>query len=62
VLTGAGGDLPALEPRLEDGQLKVTVAAGTAPGTYRIVLLTPELAPPRLETDEELTVSAAPAG
>jgi hypothetical protein len=58
VLAGAGGDLPPLDPRFEEGQLKFTVAAGTAPGTYRIVLLTPELTPERTETDQELTVSA----
>jgi hypothetical protein len=57
VLAGAGGDLAPLEPRFEEGQLKFTVAADTAAGTYRIVLLTPELTPERTETDQELTVS-----
>ncbi|HYL05315.1 MAG TPA: hypothetical protein VE075_04710, partial [Thermoanaerobaculia bacterium] len=62
VLSAASGDLPAFEPRFEEGQLKFTVAADTAPGTYRIVLLTPELTPPRAETDQEITVSPKPAG
>jgi hypothetical protein len=62
VLAAASGELPAVEPRFEDGQLKFTVAASTAPGTYRIVLLTPELTPPRTEVDQELTVSPAKAG
>jgi hypothetical protein len=62
VLAAASGELPPVEPRFEDGQLKFTVAAGTAPGTYRIVLLTPELTPARTETDQELTISPAPAG
>jgi len=53
VLAGAGGDLAPLAPRFAEGQLKFTVAADTAPGTYRIVLLTPE----RTETDQDLTVS-----
>lgn len=57
VLAGAGGDLAPLAPRFEEGQLKFTVAADTAPGTYRIVLLTPELTPDRTETDQQLTVS-----
>jgi hypothetical protein len=57
VLAGAGGDLAPLEPRFAEGQLKFTVAADTAPGTYRIVLLTPELTPDRTETDQNLTVS-----
>ena len=57
VLAGAGGDLAPLAPRFEEGQLKFTVAADTAAGTYRIVLLTPELTPERTETDQELTVS-----
>jgi len=33
VLAGAGGDLAPLAPRFEEGQLKVTVAADTAPGS-----------------------------
>jgi len=57
VLAGAGGDLAAVAPRFEDGQLKFTVAADAAAGTYRIVLLTPELTPDRTETDQQLTVS-----
>jgi hypothetical protein len=61
VLAGASSDLPPLEPRFEEGQLKFTVAAGTIPGTYRIVLLTPELTPERTETGQELTVSAGAA-
>ncbi len=61
VLAGAGGDLQPLEPRFEDGQLKFTIAADTAPGSYRIVLLTPELTPERTETDQELTVADADA-
>jgi hypothetical protein len=59
VLAAASGELPAFASRFEDGQLKFTVAADTAPGTYRIVLLTPELTPARTETDQELTVSPA---
>jgi hypothetical protein len=62
VLAAASGELPEVESRFEDGQLKFTVAAGTAPGTYRVVLLTPELTPPRTETDQELTVSPPAAG
>ena len=61
VLAAASGELPAFESRFEDGQLKFTVAAGTAPGTYRIVLVTPELTPQRTETDQDLTVSAKPS-
>jgi hypothetical protein len=61
VLTAASGELPAFASRLEDGRLKFTVAEDTAPGTYRIVLLTPELTPVRTETDQELTVSPASA-
>jgi hypothetical protein len=57
VLAAPSGELPAVDSRFEDGQLKFTVAADTAPGTYRIVLLTPELTPQRTETDQELTVA-----
>gem|GEM_PF-2145536 len=55
ILKGAGGDKPALTPRVESGHLKFSVASDTAPGTYRIVLLTPD----RIETDTNLTVSHA---
>lgn len=59
VLSAPAGDRPPLDPRLDEGQLKFTVAADTTPGTYRLVLLTPDLDPQRTETDQELTVTAA---
>jgi hypothetical protein len=55
VLVGSAGDEPTLAPSVDDGQLNFTLAANTAPGSYRIVLLTPD----RTETDQELTVSSA---
>jgi hypothetical protein len=53
VLVGPAGDGPPLAPSAEGGQLNFTLAADTAPGSYRIVLLTPD----RTETDQELKVS-----
>jgi pyruvate/2-oxoglutarate dehydrogenase complex dihydrolipoamide acyltransferase (E2) component len=59
VLATDAGDAATLKPQAEGDQLKFTIAAATAPGTYRIVLLTPDLAPPRTDTDQELTVAPA---
>jgi hypothetical protein len=59
VLATAAGEAEPLKPQVEGGQLKFTIAAETAPGTYRIVLLTPDLAPPRTDAKQELTVSRA---
>ncbi len=55
VLVGSAGDEPTLAPSVDDGQLNFTLASSTAPGSYRVVLLTPD----RTETDQELTVSSA---
>lgn len=56
VLTQAGSaDRQAANPRAEAGKLKFTIAAGTPAGTYRIVLLAPD----RIETGKDLTVSEA---
>ena len=55
VLVGPAGDGPPLAPSADGGQLNFTLAADTAPGSYRIVLLTPD----RNETDQELKVSGA---
>jgi len=57
VLKAASGEQEPLVPRVEGGQLEFTVAEDTAPGTYRVVLLTPDLAPPRLDTGKDLTVT-----
>jgi hypothetical protein len=59
VLATAAGEAEPLKPQVEGGQLKFTLTADTAPGTYRIVLLTPDLAPPRTQTDQALTVARA---
>jgi hypothetical protein len=59
VLATAAGEAEPLKPQVEGGQLKFTIAADTAPGTYRVVLLTPGLAPPRTDAKQELTVARA---
>lgn len=53
VLVGPAGDGPPLAPSADGAQLNFTLAADTAPGSYLIVLLTPD----RTETGQELKVS-----
>jgi hypothetical protein len=57
VLATAAGEREPLKPKVEGDQLKFTIAADTAPATYRIVFLTTDQAQPRTQADQELTVA-----